>query len=79
MHIQNITSHLKSRLREAGPSRFEEISRQTGVTLSFIRKFVYGTRENPRVQTVQPLLDYFSPVDRGETTMAELTAPKATV
>ena len=33
---------------------------------SFIRKFVYGSRENPRVGTIQPLLDYFAAVDRGE-------------
>jgi predicted transcriptional regulator len=64
--IEPIADHLKRRLREAGASRFEAIAEHTGVALSFIRKFVYGSRENPRVQTIQPLLDFFAAVDRGE-------------
>lgn len=64
--IEPIADHLKRRLREAGASRFEAISDRTGVTLSFIRKFCYGSRENPRIQTIQPLLDFFAAVDRGE-------------
>lgn len=64
--IEPIADHLKRRLREAGAARFEAISEHTGVALSFIRKFVYGSRENPRVQTIQPLLDFFAAVDRGE-------------
>jgi transcriptional regulator with XRE-family HTH domain len=64
--IESITDYLKRRLREAGASRFEAIAEETGVADSFIRKFVYGSRENPRVQTIQPLLDYFGAVDRGE-------------
>lgn len=63
-----ITDFLKRRLREAGASRFDEIAEQAGVTPSFIRKFVYGSRENPRVQTVQPLIDYFQAVDSAATT-----------
>lgn len=78
MHFENITAHLKRRLREAGPGRFEAIASRTGVALSFIRKFVYGNRENPRVQTIQPLLDLFAAVDRGEVSLAELhTTAKA--
>ncbi len=64
--IEPITEYLKRRLKEAGPARFCAISDESGVALSFIRKFVYGSRENPRVQTVQPLLDYFEAIDRGE-------------
>ena len=56
----SITDYLKWRLRQVGAANFEEIARETGVTVSFIRKFVYGSRENPRVQTIQPLLDYFA-------------------
>ncbi len=66
MHIEPITDYLKRRLREAGANRFDAIAEKTGVTGSFIRKFVYGSRENPRVMTIQPLLDYFAAVDRGE-------------
>jgi len=75
-HIETITDFLKRRLREAGASRFDAIaarasqlaglSEEDAVRSSFIRKFVYGSRENPRVQTIQPLLDYFAAVDRGE-------------
>lgn len=76
MEIESITSYLKRRLREAGASNFDAIAQKATelaslpdddkVNSSFIRKFVYGSRENPRVQTIQPLLDYFAAVDRGE-------------
>jgi predicted transcriptional regulator len=64
--IEPITEYLKRRLREAGAARFDAIADATGVTRSFIPKFVYGSRENPRVQTIQPLLDFFQQVDAGE-------------
>jgi hypothetical protein len=76
--IESITDYLKRRLREAGAARFEAIADEAtlfaGLQLdskdrvhaSFIRKFVYGARDNPRVMSVQPLLDYFAAVDRGE-------------
>lgn len=72
MTIEPIADNLKRRLREAGPGKFEAIAARTGVTLSFIRKFVYGGRENPRVQTIQPLVDFFSAVDRGEVDLARV-------
>lgn len=64
--IEPITVYLKRKLREAGASRFDSIAQAAGVNASFIRKFFYGSRENPRVQTVQPLIDYFAAVERGE-------------
>lgn len=64
--VESITDYLKRRLRDAGAARFEAIAEEAGVADSFIRKFVYGGRENPRIQTIQPLLDYFASVDRGE-------------
>ena len=81
--VESITEYLKRRLREAGASRFEVIADEAtalaGIPLdaedrvyaSFIRKFVYGSRENPRVQTIQPLIDYFAAVDRGERRLPE--------
>lgn len=71
-HGESITEYLKRRLREAGAARFAAIAEATGVTDSFIRKFVYGSRDNPRVQTIQPLLDYFAAVDRGERKLPEV-------
>lgn len=64
-NTEPLTDYLKRRLREAGASNFDAIAAETGVTCSFIRKFVYGSRENPRVQTIQPLLDYFAAKDAG--------------
>lgn len=84
--IESITEYLKRRLREAGAARFEAIADEatllTGqglesedrVHASFIRKFVYGARENPRIQTIQPLLDYFSAIDRGERQLPDAAA-----
>lgn len=69
--VEPITDYLKRRLRDAGASSFEAIAEESGVASSFIRKFVYGSRENPRVQTIQPLLDYFAAVDRGERELPE--------
>lgn len=78
---ESITDYLKRRLREAGAARFDAIAaaatklaglpEEHGVKGSFIRKFVYGSRENPRVQTIQPLLDFFAAVDRGEQPLPE--------
>lgn len=64
--VEPITDYLKRRLRDAGAAHFDAIADESGVHSSFIRKFVYGSRENPRVQTIQPLVDYFAAVDRGE-------------
>jgi transcriptional regulator with XRE-family HTH domain len=63
MAAEPICDYLKRRLKDAGAARFDEIALASGVTPSFIRKFVYGSRENPRVQTIQPLLDYFAKSD----------------
>lgn len=70
--IETITEYLKRRLRDAGAARFEAIADEAGVTVSFIRKFVYGSRENPRVGTIQPLLDYFAEVDQGKRELPEV-------
>lgn len=74
--VEPITDFLKRRLKEAGAARFDAIADVAGVTPSFIRKFVYGSRDNPRIQTVQPLLDFFGAVDRGELVLPELAEAK---
>ena len=78
MQVEPISTHLKRRLRDAGSSRFEAIATHTGVALSFIRKFSYGSRENPRVNTIQPLLDFFGAVDRGEVSLDCIPARRTT-
>lgn len=77
MQVEPVSDHLKRRLREAGASKFEPIAAHTGVAVSFIRKFVYGSRENPRIQTIQPLIDLFGAVDRGELDIASLPVTPA--
>lgn len=59
-----ITAYLREKLTEVGTAGFEQLAADTGVKVSFIRKFFYGGRENPRVMTVQPLLDHFQAIDR---------------
>lgn len=59
-----ITTYLRQKLTEVGTSGFEQLANDTGVKVSFIRKFFYGGRENPRVMTIQPLLDHFQAQDR---------------
>lgn len=65
--------YLKRKLREAGPQCWEPIADECGVARSLPRKIAYDDRDNPRVWTVQPLLDFFQAVDRGE---RELPASK---
>lgn len=54
-----ITEYLHQKLTEVGTSGFDQLAIETGVKVSFIRKFFYGGRKDPRVNTIQPLLDHF--------------------
>ena len=64
--MQPIVEYLQTRLREAGPRRFGRIAAEAGVAESLLPKLAYGMRDNPRVGTIQPLLDYFDAIERGE-------------
>lgn len=55
----SITTYLHKKLTEVGTAGFEQVAIESGVKVSFLRKFFYGGRPDPRVNTVQPLLDYF--------------------
>ena len=59
----SITTYLRQKLTEVGTAGFEKLAADSGVKVSFIRKFFYGDRKDPRVNTVQPLLDYFHAQD----------------
>ncbi|MBA3589693.1 hypothetical protein [Methylibium sp.] len=67
--METIIDYLKRKLREAGPPRWEPIAVAAGVAKTLPRKIVYGDRENPGVQTVQPLIDFFASVELGEREM----------
>ncbi len=69
--------YLRRRLREVGPAQWERIAAAAGVSPRLPSKIAYGDRDNPRVQTIQPLLDYFSAVDRGEIDLPPETAAAA--
>lgn len=60
----DIIEVLRDRLRREGRARWREIAAQAGVSPKLPEKIVYGLRQNPRVQTIQPLLDYFAAQDK---------------
>jgi hypothetical protein len=70
--MESILDYLKRKLREAGPSRWEAIAEEAGIAKTLPRKIAYDDRDNPGVQTIQPLMDYFAAIERGERELPEL-------
>ena len=70
MAIEPIREYIKRRLTEVGTAQFQAVASDSGVNVNFIRKFFYGCRENPRIQSIEPLLNYFEAIDRGERELA---------
>ncbi len=72
--MEPVIDYLKRKLREAGAANWpaiadvvnEGLAEDRRIGSALLRKIAYGDRDNPGVQTVQPLLDYFGAVDRGE-------------
>lgn len=64
--MEPIIDYLKRNLREAGHARWEAIAADCGIAKTLPRKIAFNDRDNPGVQTVQPLIDYFQAVERGE-------------
>ena len=69
--MEPIIDYLKRNLRSAGPRRWAEISAITGASEHTLRKVAYNDIENPGVLTMQPLIDYFQAVERGEIELPE--------
>jgi hypothetical protein len=73
--MESIIDYLKRKLREAGPARWEPIAERVGCAKTLPRKIAYGDRENPGVETIQPLLTFFQAVERGEGELPEPAEP----
>jgi hypothetical protein len=64
--MSSILEPLVQRLRALPSSQLEAIAREAGVAKTLPRKLASRDRTNPGVRTIQPLVDYFEAVDRGE-------------
>lgn len=69
--MSNILEPVVNRLRAAGPAAWAQIAAEAGVAKTLPRKLVYGDRVNPRVQTIQPLIDYFAAIDVPSSTLKQ--------
>lgn len=72
-----ILTYLKRKLREAGPKRWPAIGELTGCSVHTMRKVAYNDIDNPGIVTMQPLLDLFYAVDRGERELPEIKVATA--
>lgn len=75
--MEPIIGYLRRKLREVGPARWELIAKECGVSTALPRKIAYGDRDNPGVNTIQPLIDFFDAVERGERELPEIAAARA--
>lgn len=69
--MEPLLTYLKRKLKEAGPRRWPAIAAETGCSVHTMRKVCYHDIDNPGIVTMQPLLDLFGAVDRGERTLPE--------
>lgn len=76
--MSTILEPLVQRLRALPSASWEAIAREAGCAKTLPRKIATRDRDNPGVQTIQPLIDYFAAVDRGERALpVEATAEPA--
>lgn len=67
--MSSILDPLVERLRAVPSSQWEAIAEAAGCAKTLPRKIATRDRTNPGVNTIQPLIDFFDAVDRGEKTM----------
>lgn len=67
--MSTILDPLVERLRSVPSSSWEAIAEAAGCAKTLPRKLATRDRTNPGVQTIQPLVDFFAKVDRGEAQM----------
>lgn len=56
----DILTFVKTKLSDRNMAQLAEISDETHIPLPTINGIKYGKTENPRIKTIQPLLDYFN-------------------
>lgn len=60
----SLLQYVRARLAEIRPSDYQAIADACGVPVSTIRKVHYGEVDNPRINTVQALHNYFRKVEK---------------
>lgn len=70
--MSTILDPLVARLRDVPSSCWEQIAAEAGCAKTLPRKIATRDRSNPGVLTIQPLVDYFDRVDRGEVVLPHL-------
>ena len=55
----DILTFVRTKLEDSNFAELGNVSSITKVPLETIKKIKYGTTDNPRIKTIQPLLDYF--------------------
>ena len=73
---ETILAYLVRNLRAAGAGRWPAIAarvstEQAPISEHLLRKIAYGDRENPTLEKVQPLLDFFRGVEAGQASLPE--------
>lgn len=76
--MEPIIDYLKRKLRDAGSARWEAIAQECGIAKTLPRKIAFNDRDNPGVQTIQPLIDFFRAVEQGEKVLPEPAKPEST-
>lgn len=75
--MSSILSPLVDRLREIPSKHWEDVAHVAGCAKTLPRKIATGDRINPGVQTIQPLVDFFAAVDRGDVVLSYVNAKPA--
>lgn len=72
--MSSILSPIVDRLRAVPSKHWEDIAQMAGCAKTLPRKIATGDRINPGVQTIQPLVDFFAAVDRGDVVLPYVDA-----
>jgi hypothetical protein len=64
MQPTDMLLYVRQNLRAVGPRCWPAIACATGKPLSTLRKIAYGDRKNPKLDTIQPVANYFQDQER---------------